>query len=290
MRKAFTLIELLVVIAIIAILAAILFPVFAQAKEAAKDTANLSNVKQQGLSTIMYASDYDDLFPLTMLSHPSQPIDLAWMDQCQPYIKNWGLLVNPKRTPPSGPQVQWQRLEYYGLPARALTSVDATNRANGYFTYTHATLTGGNPVRFDGIGGFGNLGTGADWLGRFPAASLSQTQIENVAEVQLIAESANWDQWWSIIAAPLNTCVRWTPVEYSSYGTQWGFAGPHAMKRAIDGRTGVNANCLIPNGLTTYVATDGHAKAIDFRGQIYKRTLTSGGFWVFDRMWPGSLN
>jgi prepilin-type N-terminal cleavage/methylation domain-containing protein len=63
MRKAFTLIELLVVIAIIAILAAILFPVFAQAKAAAKKTAALSNAKQIGTSSMMYATDHDDLFP-----------------------------------------------------------------------------------------------------------------------------------------------------------------------------------------------------------------------------------
>lgn len=60
----FTLIELLVVIAIIAILAAILFPVFAQAKEAAKKTACLSNLKQISLGNLMYATDYDDSGPL----------------------------------------------------------------------------------------------------------------------------------------------------------------------------------------------------------------------------------
>lgn len=62
-KRAFTLIELLVVIAIIAILAAILFPVFAQAKEAAKKTATLNNFKQAATSMIMYAGDNDDLFP-----------------------------------------------------------------------------------------------------------------------------------------------------------------------------------------------------------------------------------
>ena len=62
-RSAFTLIELLVVIAIIAILAAILFPVFAQAKAAAKATVSLSNLKQLGLSWIIYANDYDDTLP-----------------------------------------------------------------------------------------------------------------------------------------------------------------------------------------------------------------------------------
>ena len=60
MRKGFTLIELLVVIAIIAILAAILFPVFAKAREKARQTSCLSNVKQIALGMLMYAQDYDE--------------------------------------------------------------------------------------------------------------------------------------------------------------------------------------------------------------------------------------
>jgi len=69
-RSAFTLIELLVVIAIIAILAAILFPVFAQAKAAAKATANLSNTKQLGIGFNLYLSDNDDTFPLAVDMRP----------------------------------------------------------------------------------------------------------------------------------------------------------------------------------------------------------------------------
>ncbi len=62
-RRGFTLIELLVVIAIIAILAAILFPVFAQARESARAASCLSNLRQIGLSVHMYSSDYDEMFP-----------------------------------------------------------------------------------------------------------------------------------------------------------------------------------------------------------------------------------
>ena len=62
-REGFTLIELLVVIAIIAILAAILFPVFAQAREKARQTSCTSNLKQQGTAMMMYAQDYDESYP-----------------------------------------------------------------------------------------------------------------------------------------------------------------------------------------------------------------------------------
>jgi prepilin-type N-terminal cleavage/methylation domain-containing protein/prepilin-type processing-associated H-X9-DG protein len=90
-RKAFTLIELLVVIAIIAILAAILFPVFAQAKAAAKKTQDLSNMRQVGTSFLMYAGDYDDLFPLT--SYPAATN--SWAIRCQPYVRSWDLFRSP---------------------------------------------------------------------------------------------------------------------------------------------------------------------------------------------------
>lgn len=70
-RRAFTLIELLVVIAIIAILAAILFPVFAQAKSAAKKISCLSNVKQMATAAQLYLGDYDDTYPINSMSEPS---------------------------------------------------------------------------------------------------------------------------------------------------------------------------------------------------------------------------
>ena len=129
MRKsAFTLIELLVVIAIIAILAAILFPVFAQAKMAAKKTAALSNVKQMGTAAQIYLNDYDDLFPLGNVYNPyngrpttnrfiATPVNEIsiqfsgaqaalgtgasagfWSNSLYPYIKSYGLYDDSNAT------------------------------------------------------------------------------------------------------------------------------------------------------------------------------------------------
>jgi len=87
-KKAFTLIELLVVIAIIAILAAILFPVFAQAKLAAKKTSSLSNTKQLALGCIMYAGDVDDRFPMGAGADWWYPLDGGWSYDVEPYLKS----------------------------------------------------------------------------------------------------------------------------------------------------------------------------------------------------------
>ena len=93
-RNAFTLIELLVVIAIIAILAAILFPVFAQAKLAAKKTQDLSNVKNIGLGFMLYMGDNDDILPFNRFVEKGGDWWTSrmknWKDLTYPYIKNGG--------------------------------------------------------------------------------------------------------------------------------------------------------------------------------------------------------
>lgn len=92
-RQAFTLIELLVVIAIIAILAAILFPVFAQAKAAAKKTVALSNTKQIGTAMHLYMQDNDDVTPSTYTFANGQSVDIY--QTFQPYIKNMDVFFSP---------------------------------------------------------------------------------------------------------------------------------------------------------------------------------------------------
>ena len=88
-RRGFTLIELLVVIAIIAILAAILFPVFARAREKARQSSCLSNVKQQALGFMMYAQDYDE-----KLFGARVPFD-GWTGAIMPYVKNNQIFTCP---------------------------------------------------------------------------------------------------------------------------------------------------------------------------------------------------
>ncbi len=97
-HPAFTLVELLVVIAIISILAAILFPVFAQAREKARQTACLSNLKQIGTGIMLYKQDYDETFPAFKLHDtgpfgPSRPY--GWGDCFQSYVKSTQVMRCP---------------------------------------------------------------------------------------------------------------------------------------------------------------------------------------------------
>jgi len=113
MKKAFTLIELLVVIAIIAILAAILFPVFAQAKAAAKKTAALSNLKQNGTAVLMYTADYDGSFAQSAYAtnmpngivQPGARV-FSMFDAMLPYTKNRDIYMDS-----AAPEaIKWQEL------------------------------------------------------------------------------------------------------------------------------------------------------------------------------------
>jgi prepilin-type N-terminal cleavage/methylation domain-containing protein/prepilin-type processing-associated H-X9-DG protein len=103
-KAAFTLIELLVVIAIIAILAAILFPVFAQAKEAAKKTACLSNSKQNALAVMMYNTDYDDTYAMVVYATNTPngivappAVLFSVFDAVLPYTKNQDIFTCPSK-------------------------------------------------------------------------------------------------------------------------------------------------------------------------------------------------
>jgi prepilin-type N-terminal cleavage/methylation domain-containing protein/prepilin-type processing-associated H-X9-DG protein len=100
---AFTLIELLVVIAIIAILAAILFPVFARARENARRSSCMSNLKQIGLGAMMYVQDFDEKYPMGYYSHTAAT-PLGWQALLAPYAKSTQVFICPSSTvQPSDP-------------------------------------------------------------------------------------------------------------------------------------------------------------------------------------------
>src|SRR5687768_11044218 len=143
-KRAFTLIELLVVIAIIAILAAILFPVFAQARESARKTSCLSNMKQIVTATLMYTQDYDENFPTyaswtdrARVQNPLDPNDRPggstgpgrrpmWQWKIHPYTKNWDLLSCPSDLPPPANLVAKFHNISYGYNYGYLSTLEVT--------------------------------------------------------------------------------------------------------------------------------------------------------------------
>lgn len=129
-RKGFTLIELLVVIAIIAILAAILFPVFAQAREKARGASCLSNTKQLALGVMMYAQDYDEKIPILGVVAENRG---RWMWQIQPYIKNKSIFTDPNTPSNEYDGTQFTDRTGYGWSFTLRASVGyATTAADGF--------------------------------------------------------------------------------------------------------------------------------------------------------------
>jgi len=154
-RRAFTLIELLVVIAIIAILAAILFPVFAQAREKARATSCLNNSKQFGTATMMYVGDYDEYYPMSVYPHTGTGTLRAFsaFDAIIPYTKSPGIMICP-----SGPQDNnWEDLLGKTPPAGCFGGQIGKSMGNfGFFSYNanYAVFQEGGPANafFQGAG------------------------------------------------------------------------------------------------------------------------------------------
>ncbi len=165
--RGFTLIELLVVIAIIAILAAILFPVFAKARENARKATCQSNLKQFAVGAMMYAQDYDETLCSHTMSLTSTEGYPMWFDLFQPYIKN----TDVKRCPSApanamgyGYHVQIPRtgraMATLMKPAETLLIVD-TNSARGFWRAGLGTCSHGDCVNGQFIERHNEVGNGA---------------------------------------------------------------------------------------------------------------------------------
>ena len=143
-RRAFTLIELLVVIALIAILAAILFPVFAQAKMAAKRTSDISNVKNISLGINIYLPDNDDVMPMSRIVMNGADWwtsrMLSWKDATLPYIKNGGQNYNNGQT--------YNQQNGGGIFQSPIADAPWSNLSPLYWGYPAMTGTGDETTRF----------------------------------------------------------------------------------------------------------------------------------------------
>lgn len=185
LRKGFTLIELLVVIAIIAILAAILFPVFAQAKEAAKKAACLSNMNQIALGVFLYQGDFDDVYPNSNQERPHGTGSLpyvTWTYLIYPYTKNAEIFYDPSDPKPVTPNLANTK------PAAGNT---ICNNWSTILSITDPYTAAGNPYncdlqvpRLSYINNYGAI-PAHDWL------PVSSTVIGTPSNMILVAERGN---------------------------------------------------------------------------------------------------
>jgi prepilin-type N-terminal cleavage/methylation domain-containing protein/prepilin-type processing-associated H-X9-DG protein len=209
-RGAFTLIELLVVIAIIAIIAAILFPVFAQAREQAREVVCESNLRQIGTAVRMYVDDYDQTFPIFQAYNtaasggaPGTPGHLGVEDELAPYTRSRPLFLCPDDS--GGPTTNGATYhDFYGSSYRF---------TSGCFTVTYGSYEDDAPV----------LGPGD------PQVIVTDAMFQYPTETRLMRDEMM--PWFSCTADPGGTLYGYCPQYYQQWHPRGGgmvFADGHA--------------------------------------------------------------
>lgn len=283
-RNGFTLIELLVVIAIIAILAAILFPVFAQARDKARGTACLSNMKQAALAITMYQQDYDETIPLGNQEVVGEVYnyDMSWINAVQPYVKNLQMFVCPNgaydastdgkpdadRTHSGAAGAETTASQYltiggpvasYGIPPTQQILVGPNPPDYQYpGTPPYASFSGKRPY-WQGLAGFADAqSVGACKAPGYVTPSLTAAQIARPSEQVLVEENQFWDSG--------------------------GCGGFPAYPRPRHSKEGYDANHF-PRGIINVAYADGHTKA--FKPQaLFETAKDNSGNLYYIHYWP----
>ncbi len=282
LKRAFTLIELLVVIAIIAILAAILFPVFAQAKDAAKQTACISNTKQTCLAGIMYAADFNDVLPRHDNNgscwYGENPCDYPdWGDfklpvggvtageqvmyfgAISPYHKNTQISICPKLG-----ETTWSIVFANAATIGIAPPQGGYNPAHHRYYYNTMGQMAINILMID----YGPQLSATNARPGAPRGNL--TAVARPGQVVLFVAESAWD-WDPSIGVNLGNGGVWPSWPLNSLC--WSATAEGWSRYAHKGKSGVypyfgNANRVTDNpqmqGWAVYAYTDGHAKAMKY--------------------------
>jgi len=259
-KHGFTLIELLVVIAIIAILAAILFPVFAQARESARSISCLSNMKQMGLALRMYAQDYDETFPNIRLYEGTGNCcnqDLIWKNVVQPYIKNKQIFACPSNA--------YSVLD----PGNRVTKVN-NGQGEGWLYEPDAVMPVGYAMNSTVTTWLpANYATdwagSSDWVNYKP---LKDAKLTRPADTIAIGEVA-WDD--------ADVHIGWIGVDGGGGGCDGGDNNPAEAHKGLMGHRGTYPSG--PGKQANFTFWDGHAKN---RRWISTLLPLTNNQWVID--------
>jgi prepilin-type N-terminal cleavage/methylation domain-containing protein/prepilin-type processing-associated H-X9-DG protein len=242
---AFTLIELLVVIAIIAILAAILFPVFAQAREKARQSSCASNMKQMALAVIQYSQDYDETFPNGLQSNWYAQ---SWAYNVQPYIKSVDVFRCPSDAG-SGDPIN-MGTESYAWAGPRMSYV-----ANGYIKW--------NGV--DANQNYGIMTSAESWIKDFGVQTIAN--VGRPSDTIMLAERASV---YPTAGTSPGSAYLWGPGCLITNNTGWDYTAPQSLPNGSRTATtnpydpaGKNGGVTpIHSGMGNFAFADGHVKAM----------------------------